>query len=156
MDGSDVRTVISLNSASNIDYAFVFTLDHSRQLLYWVNHNIDSCYYSIESSSANDGSERTVHSTPSFGCHYPDKQAIDFFRGVIYYSRDIEDYLLSHHHTSTVFKIMVEHTPNITTNFVYVRQYVCHISNIKVYAGIKVISPERQLQGSIPAYNLKA
>ena len=146
MDGRDVKIVISLNSS--IDYAFTFTLDYSQQLLYWIYYNIESCFYRIESSSVNGGSERkTIHSTfPD--CHYSDKPAIaiDFFKGAVYYSSNMEDVYryYSRYSDHTVFKITVEHTPK-TTFFSYIRQYVCHVLN--TYSGIKIISPERQLQG---------
>ena len=148
MDGRDVKTVTSLNSS--IDYAFTFTLDYSQQLLFWIYYNIESstCFYRIESSSVSGGSEqRTIHST-FLDCHYSYKPAIaiDFFKGAVYYSSNMEDVYryYSRYSDHTVFKITVEHTPK-TTFFPYIRQYVCHVLNM--YSGIKIISPERQLQG---------
>ena len=145
LDGRDVKTVISLNS-STIDYAFTFTLDYSQQLLYWIYY--ESCYYRIESSSVNGDSERRtiIHGTFSLGCHYGDKPAIaiDFFKGAVYYSSDMEDVYRSRYTDHTIFKITVEHTQK-RTSFSYIRQYVCHFLNM--YSGIKIISPERQLQG---------
>ena len=148
MDGRDVKTVISLNSS--IDYAFTFTLDYSQQLLYWICYNIESCYYRIESLSVNGGSERrTIHDMFSPRCHYGDKPAIaiDFFKGAVYYLSNMEDVYYryySGYSDHTIFKITVEHPPKIT-NFSYIRQYICHFLN--TYSGIKIISPERQLQG---------
>ena len=146
MDGSGVRMVVSLHNA-DVDYASIFTLDYSQQLLYWINHN-DSCYFNIESSSVDGFRRRTVHSTSSLGCHQ-DKQAMDYFKGAIYvYYKDNNMY---YRHSHNIYKIMVEYTPKIT-RFSYIGQYVCQFSNL--HSGIKVISPERQLQGN--NYTLKA
>ena len=138
MDGSGETTVVLLNNP-NIDYTFVFTMDYSRQMLYWMNGS-NSCYYTnyIESSSINGSGRRTFYDTShhytSYLCYYGyyrRTQAIDFFGGAIYsYSR----YLV---------KTEVElHSFNII-HFNYVNNYMCGSS----YTGMKVISPERQLQG---------
>ena len=137
MDGSGVGTVVSLNNV----YTFVFTLDYSQQMLYWMNSR-DSCYYTnyIESSSINGSGRRKFYDTShrnSYLCHYGyyhRTQAIDFFGGAIYsYSRRY----------NVLIKTEVElHSFNIT-HFNYVNYYMCGPS----YTGMKVISSERQLQG---------
>lgn len=139
MDGSGVRTVVLLSN-TNVVYTFVFTLDYSQQMLYWINGS-DNCYYSyyMESSSG-DGSGRSIaydtsyHSNPCY-YGYHQTQAIDFFRGAVYsYSKS----------RRRIYKTVVEHTPNIYT-FDSVSNYMCYSSY--VYSGIKVISPEHQQQG---------
>ena len=142
MDGSSVRTVVSLNSANNA-YLFVFTLDHSRQMLYWVNGS-SNCYYTnyIESSRV-DGSGRTVHNTSMIGgCsygYYYQSQTIDFFRGAVYsYSRYYRNIL-----KATSLETAVPQ--NIW--FSYVSNYMCSSSSY-IYSGMKVVNPEHQLQGT--------
>ena len=154
MDGSDIREVISLNSTITDYTSFIFTLDYSQQLLYWIYHT-NGCYYTIESSSTNDvGSEKTVlnYSTFSRGCHYRDKQAIDFFRGALYHNFiTYFGYTTSRRH-QTIFKITAEETPKIT-RFNYTWRYICHVESrfSNMYSGIKVISPDHQLQGIHPS-----
>ncbi len=140
MDGSGVRTVVLLSN-TNVVYTFVFTLDYSQQMLYWINGS-DNCYYShyIESSSV-DGSGRRIaydtsyHGNPCYYGYYHQTQAIDFFRGAVYsYSKS----------RRRIYKTVVEHTPNIYT-FDSVGNYMCSVSYM--YSGMKVISPECQQQG---------
>ena len=140
MDGSGVGTVVLLNNTNTV-HIFVFTLDYSQQMLYWMNGS-DSCYYTdyIESSKV-DGSGRKITYGPSgnsnrcYYGYYRRTQAIDFFGGAIYsYSRSYSD----------IFKTEVGNVLNIT-NFPYVSYYMCQSSY--VYSGMKVISHERQPQG---------
>ncbi len=143
MDGSGIETVVLLNN-TYIVHTFAFTLDYSQQRLYWMNSS-DSCYYTnyIESSRV-DGSGRRIAYDPSNsrygsnGCYYGyyrQTQAIDFFGGAIYlYSRRNYD----------IIKTEVGNVLNIT-RFHYVSNYMCQSSYM--YPVLKVISPERQLQG---------
>ena len=138
MDGSGVGTVVPLYSA-NDDYTFPFTLDYSQQMLYWVNSS-SSCYYTIETASI-DGSGRRIiykNNVSMFGSctnnsYYHYSQAIDFFGGAVY------TYLRYH---KDIVKTVVENTPKIVT-YDNVNWYVCN----STYTAMKVISPERQLQG---------
>ena len=142
MDGSGVRTVVSLYYSTDDTNAFLFTIDYSEQMLYWWNDS-NSCNYTsyIETSNI-DGSDRRIiynaltmdngSCTNSSHYHYP--QGIDFFGGAIYtYSR----------HHKIIFKAVVENTPKIVT-YNNVNWYMC---NSTQYTAMKVISPERQLQG---------
>ena len=137
MDGSGVETVVLLINA-NIVHTFVFTLDYSQQMLYWMNSS-DNCNYTnyIESSNV-DGSGRRIAYDPSshnrcYYGYYRQTQAIDFFGGTIYsYSG----------RSSRIIKTEMGNVLNIT-NFPYVGNYMCQSS----YSGMKVISPEHQLQG---------
>ena len=140
MDGSGVGTVVLLNNTNTV-HIFVFTLDYSQQMLYWMNSS-DSCYYTdhIESSKV-DGSGRRIAYGPSgnsnrcYYGYYHRTQAIDFFGGAIYsYSR-----------YSIIFKTEVGNVLNITNRFSYVSNYMCGSSYM--YSGMKVISRERQPQG---------
>ena len=136
MDGSSEGTVVSLYNA-NVDYIFVFTLDYSQQMLYWMNSS-DSCYY-IESSSVDGSGRRIVYNTSRPGScsnsSYRYSQAIDFFRGAVYsYSR----------HRGDIVKTVVEHTYKII-RYSHVSRYIC--PSLYTYSGMKVISPQRQLQG---------
>ena len=130
MDGSGVGTVVSLNNV----YTFVFTLDYSQQMLYWINSS-DNCYYNNMESSSVNGSGRRITFYPgphnNYFCFFR-TQAIDFFGGAIYsYSRYYID------------KTEVELHPFNVMRFYYVNNYRCGSS----YSGMKVISPKRQLQG---------
>ena len=139
MDGSGIETVVLLNNA-NIVHTFVFTLDYSQQMLYWMNGS-NNCYFTnyIESSNV-DGSGRIAYDPSSninvcYHGYYRRTQAIDFFEGAIYsYSRYYND----------IIKTEVGNVLNIT-NFPYVDHYMCQSSCM--YSGMKVISPEHQLQG---------
>ena len=144
MDGSDDRIAVTLNNAI-VDYTFIFTLDYSQQMLYWMNSSDDYLYTSYIEGARVDGSGRIFHcdnTTASLGsCShggYSLSQAIDFFRGAIYsYSK----------HQFSIFKTVLEHTPQITTMFDRIGWYMCYSPRITVYTGMKVISSERQLQG---------
>ena len=144
MDGSGVQTVVLLSN-TNIVHTFIFTLDYSQQMLYWMNGS-DNCYYTnYIGSSTVDGSGRRIAHDPSSNyyssnrCYYGycrRTQAIDVFGGAIYsYSR--------RHYE--IIKTKVGDVLNIT-RFLYVRNYMCQSSSY-MYSGIKVISPEHQLQG---------
>ena len=146
MDGSDDRIVVTLNNTI-VDYTFVFTLDYSQQMLYWMNSS-DNCRYTnyIEGARVDGSGRRIVHNTTaSLGsCSYDGyylSQAIDFFRGAVY---SYSGYLFS------IFKTVLEHTPQITRMFDRISWYMCYSPHITVYTGMKVISSERQLQGIIP------
>ena len=145
MDGSNVETVVLLNNINTV-HIFIFTLDYSQQMLYWMNssdnHNCHDTNY-LESSKV-DGSGRSIAYDPSrsyYGCYYGyylRTQAIDFFGGAIYsYSR----------YYSGIFKTKVGpgNVLNITY-FPYVHYYMCQSSSY-MYSGMKVISHERQPQG---------
>ena len=140
MDGSRIGTAVLLNNA-NVVNTFVFTLDYSQQMLYWMNSS-DNCHHTnyLESSKV-DGSGRSIAYDPSRnyrGCYYGyyrGTQAIDFFGGAIY--------SYSGHHREIV-KTEVNHAlNNIVTNFDYVDSYMCQ----SLYSGMKVISSERQRPG---------
>ena len=143
MDGTGVGTVVLLNNTNTV-HIFVFTLDYSQQVLYWMNGSTN-CYYTnyLESSKV-DGSRRTImydHDPSRYsssGCYYGyyrQTQAIDFFGGAIYsYSRYYRE----------IIKTEVGNVLNIT-NFPYVDYYMCQSSYM--YSGMKVISHERQPQG---------
>ena len=140
MDGTGVGTVILLSNTNTVHILFVFTLDYSQQMLYWMNGS-DSCFYTdYIGSSKVDGSERKITYGPSgninhcYYGYYRRTQAIDFFGGAVYsYSR-----------YSNIFKTEVGNVLNIT-NFPYVSNYMCQSSYI--YSGMKIINHERQPQG---------
>ena len=139
MDGSSVGTVVSLHKTDdNYTNAFLFTIDYSQQMLYWWNDS-NSCNYTsyIETSNINGSGRRIIYnaSTMDGRCTnngYP--QAIDFFRGAIYTYPG---------HRRDIFKAVVENAPKIVT-YNNINWYMC---NSTYYAVMKVISPERQLQG---------
>ncbi len=146
MDGSDIRIVAFLNNAN--DYTFLFTLDYSQQILYWIkSSNSSSCNINntdyLESSRV-DGSKRRIVVRP-LDCYYHGSQAIDSFGGVIYsYSR----------HSRKIFKTVAESVSNITS-FSYINHFMgCNSFGPRYgcmcnsQTGIKVISLERQPQGS--------
>ena len=123
MDGSGVGTVVLLNN-TNIVHIFVFTLDYSQQMLYWMNGS-NSCYYTdyIETSKV-DGSGRKIAYDPSgnsnrcYYGYYHGTQAIDFFGGAIYsYSR----------YHNRIIKTVVGNVLNITY-FPYISNYMCRSS----------------------------
>lgn len=140
MDGSGVGTVVTLYSA-NDDYIFSFTLDYSQQMLYWVNSS-SSCYYTnyIETTSITDSGRRIIYNTSMLGSctnnsYYRYSQAIDFFGGAVYtYSRYHKD----------IFKaVVVTFNTHKIVRYNDVNWYMCN----STYTAMKVISPERQLQG---------
>lgn len=131
MDGGGARIVAFLNDT------FLFTLDYSQQILYWIElSNSSNCTDFMESSRA-DGSERRTVYKPR-DCSYYHSQAIEFFRGAIYsYS--------SYHRN--IFKTLVKSEPNIT-NFTYISYFMCRSwYKSMCNSGMKVISLERQLKG---------
>ena len=133
MDGSGVETVISLWNVNT----FLFTLDFSQQMLYWVNDS-DICNHTnfIGRSSVNGYSGIRVDYDTSNSCYYRRTQAIDFFGGAIY------TYSVQHR---KIFKSVVQHVLNITS-FAYVDKYMSY-SSYYMYSGMKIISSKRQLQG---------
>ena len=141
MDGSGVQTVVLLSN-TNIVHTFIFTLDYSQQMLYWMNGS-DNCYYTnYIGSSRVDGSGRRIAYDPSsnnnhcYYGYYHQTQAIDFFGGAIYsYSR----------YRYEIIKTKVGDILNIT-RFPYMNNYMCQSSSY-MYSGMKVITSERQLQG---------
>ena len=140
MDGSGVGTIVTLYSA-NDSYTFLFTLDYSQQMLYWVNTS-SSCYYTnyIGTTSNTGTGRRIIYNTSMLGSctnnsYYRYSQAIDFFGGAVYtYSRYHKD----------IFKAVVItfNTPKIV-GYNNINWYMCN----STYTAMKVISPERQLQG---------
>ena len=142
MDGSGVGTVVLLNNIEVV-HTFAFTLDYSQQMLYWMNSS-NNCYYTIYiGSSSVDSSGRRISYDPysnvnyCYYGYYLQTQAIDFFGGAIY-SYSSRDYY-------QIIKTKVGNILNIT-HFPYVSNYMCR-SSPYMYSGMKVISPERQLQG---------
>ena len=133
MDGSGVETVISLWNVNT----FLFTLDFSQQMLYWVNDS-DICNHTnyIGRSSVNGYSGIRLDYDTSNSCYYRRTQAIDFFGGAIY------TYSVQHR---KIFKSVVQHVLNITS-FSYVDKYMSY-SSYYMYSGMKIISSKRQLQG---------
>ena len=139
MDGSHITTAVLLNT--NVINTFVFTLDYSQQMLYWMNSS-DNCHHTnyLESSRV-DGSGRSIAYDPSrnhFGCYYGyyrGTQAIDFFGGAIY--------SFSRRHFQIIKTEMNHPLNNIITNFASVGGYMCQ----SLYLGMKVISSERQRPG---------
>ena len=141
MDGTGVGTIALLNNTNTV-HIFVFTLDYSQQMLYWMNGS-DSCNHTnyLESSKV-EGSGRSITYDPSRhyrGCYngyYRRTQAIDIFGGAIYsYSRHHRDIVKTE--VGNVFSI---------SDFPYVSNYMCE-SSYYLYSGMKIISHERQLQG---------
>ena len=129
MDGSGERTIID-----DLNYTFVFTLDHSQQVLYWMDSSTTCNYntnYTLESSNVN-GFGRSTHSLGSCCRHYYcHSQAIDFFGGAVYsYSGYFGD----------IFQTVVNDTPII---YRYDGYYMCSSS----HTGMKVISHQQQVQG---------
>jgi hypothetical protein len=139
MNGSGVGTVVLLNNA-NVVNTFVFTLDYSQQMLYWMNSS-DSCFCInyLESSRVN-GSGRRIAYVPSSDCYFNcQTQAIDFFGGAIYSnSRKYYGILLFKTEVANVTKV---------ARFSHVSNYTCQ-SLLYMYSGMKVlISRKRQPQG---------
>ena len=138
MDGSGDETV-TLMYSTRLNYTFVFTLDHSQQVLYWMNGS-SSCYYTnyIESSNVNGLERKIVHSTSRLGScsasYYLYSQGIDFFGGAVY--------SYSGYHNDIV-KTVVDGTPTVF-RYEYINYYMCY----SIYTGMKVISCQRQLQGA--------
>ena len=71
MDGSRIGTAVLLNA--NVVNTFVFTMDYSQQMFYWMNSS-DNCHHTnyLESSKI-DGSGRSIAYDPSFNysdCYY--------------------------------------------------------------------------------------
>jgi hypothetical protein len=143
MDGSSVGTVVTLHSTG--DNPFLFTIDYSQQMLYWMNsvYYSSSCNYInyIETSNI-DGSGIYSESistliignctNDSYVYDSSHSQAIDFFGGAVYtYSRGI-------------FQAVVVDAQTIVT-YDSINWYMCNSTN---YTALKVISPKRQLQGS--------
>ena len=139
MDGSGSRIVISSGYAGSNTYDLVFTLDHSQQVLYWINGTrYNHCYLQ---RSNTDGSNRSIVRNAtrySGGCsyyyyrYYSTQSDIDFFCGAVYTYSPYYRYIQI---TNT------EGRPYITT-FSY-RSYIC---SQRSFHGIKVISRQRQLQ----------
>ena len=127
MDGSGASTVL------NITNTFVFTMDYSQQVLYWIidnGHGCNSNEQHIIGYSNVDGSERNqiVVTSNCFLFGYP--CAIDFFGGALY-SFSINYY--------RIFKTLLgEETTTFTFDGGYMSQ--CSFS----YRGMKVISDQRQ------------
>ena len=131
MNGSGASTVL------NITGTFVFTIDYTQQVFYWIIRNW-RCNNNIIGHANIDGSERreiVVRSdtscSNSFGYN---PQAIDFFGGALY---SFSNY------NNKLFKIELE---GETTVFTFDGNYLsCRI----LYTGMKVISLQRQQQGIV-------
>ena len=128
MDGSFYNTVLNTTSSY---YKLVFTMDRSKQVLYWINGS-RSCL--LESSNT-DGSNRSIvyNATRYSGScyrYYYTSQAMDVFGGAVYtYSQ----------YYRRIYKTNSEGRPYITGMYT---NYVCGSS----YRGMKVVSRQRQLQ----------
>ena len=126
MDGSGIRTVVSLYNAI-FDYTFVFTLDYSQQMLYWMNGS-NSCSYDthhIGSANSDGSGKRILYSYYA----YCSSIAIDFFGGAVY-SRNLNN----------IYKTEVD---SIAKFVDFINYHGCS----STYTGMKVISRQRQLQG---------
>ena len=129
MDGSFNSTVLNTTSL------LVFTLDRSKQVLYWIQGR-HSCY--LESSNT-DGSNRSiVYNTTrnDGGCngyYYMDSnyfQAMDFFGGAVY--------TFSPSYNRYIYKTATEGISNVN--------YMHYSCNSYTALGMKVISRQRQIQ----------
>ena len=135
MDGDFKRTVLNTTSSNS---KIAFTLDRSKQVLYWIRGR-HSCL--LESSNT-DGSNRTVvyNATRYYGgCNsyyymYSAAQAMDYFGGAVF---------TYNYRYRYIYKTTAEGRPYITrTNYM---RYICRSS----YRGMKVISRQRQLQSRL-------
>lgn len=136
MDGSGASAVLSI---SNV---FVFTIDHTQQLLYWIINNGFGCRNDHVMGYSNvDGSGRgqTVVNSNCFLFGY-NPQAIDFFRGTLY------SYSGNYHFR--IFKTIPE---GETITFRFDGNYMSECPS--PYTGMKVISDQRQLQGYCIYFN---
>lgn len=131
MDGSGASTMLNITSE------FVFTIDYTQQILYWIVNNGNGCNNNnhIIGHSNVDGFERgqTVITSYCFLFGY-NLQAIDFYKGTLYsYSGD---------YYFKIFKILQEEEiATIEFDGNYMSEYPSS------YTGMKVISDQRQLQG---------
>ena len=137
MDGSGASTVLSITNV------FVFTIDYTQQILYWII-NSDVVYrcsnneQHIIGYSNVDGSGRgqTVITSNCFLFGY-NPQAIDFFRGSLY------SYSGNYHFK--IFKTNSIQEERETITFSFDGNYMSECSSS--YTGMKVISDQRQQQG---------
>lgn len=133
MDGSFNSTV--LNSTSSY-YKLAFTLDRSKQVLYWIR-GPRSCF--LESSNTDGTNRSIVYNATRYDGRCSDYyymysyyfQSMDFFGGAVY--------TYSPYSNRVVYKTTTEGRSYIT-NVIYLN-YVC--SSI---SEIKVVSRQRQLQ----------
>ena len=144
MDGSTNSIIINDNYRNY--YKLAFTLDRSKQVLYWINGTRRICYLQ---GSNTDGSNRSVvyNATRSNGrCstyyyHSSYVPAIDFFGGAVY--TYIRSYRYNH--------IRVTNTEGrpYSTSYSYTG-YTCGDNN----SGMKVISRQHQLQSTCVFNNI--
>ena len=141
MDGSGSSIIVINNGYVGSTYDLVFTLDHSQQVLYWINGTrFNHCY--LQRSNSDGSNQSIVFNATAYysgGCsyyyhHYYSTQLdMDFFGGAVYtyysYYGDIQA-------TNT------EGIPYVRTINSY-RSYIC---NQRSFHGFKVISRQRQLQ----------
>ena len=136
MDGSSSSIVINSGYVGS-SYDLVFTLDHSQQVLYWINGTrYNHCYLQ---RSNTDGSNRSIvfNATEHYsgGCshyyhrYYSTQLDMDFFGGAVYTHSYYGD-------------IQATNTEGIRTINSY-RSYLC---NQQSFHGFKVISSQRQLR----------
>ena len=134
MDGSGSSIVIH-NGYARSTYNLVFTLDHSQQVLYWINGTrYNYCY--LQKSNIDGSNQSIVYKT---GCsnyynhYYATQLDMDFFGGAVY---TYSSYFGNIRATNT------EGRPSIRSINSY-RGYIC---NQQSFRGFKVISRQRQLQ----------
>lgn len=125
MDGNSNTIIL------NYTYHIAFALDYVQQVLYWMR--FDSC--TLESLSSVDGTRRRSY---EFRCD-PSRYtvSIDFLRGAIYsYSY------------KTIAKIVIptEDRPIDVSSYSFLSNHMS--SSYSLYTRLKVISYERQKQGT--------
>ena len=146
MDGSGSSIVIN-NGYAGSTYDLVFTLDHSQQVLYWINGTRNSHCYLQRSNT--DGSNQSIvfnatrysggcshyynHTQADYHHYYSTQPDMDFFGGAVYTYYPYYGYIQT---TNT------EGRPYVNTINSY-RSYIC---NLRSFHGFKVISRQRQLQ----------
>ena len=133
MDGHSSSTVLNTTASY---YKLVFTLDRSKQVLYWINGS-RSCL--LESSNTNGSNRSIVYNATRYdgNCYnryyymHSASQAMDFFGGTVYtYSQ----------YNRRIYKTSAEGRPYIS--WMNYMSYVCGSS----FNGMKVVSRQRQLQ----------
>ena len=136
MDGSSNSTVLNTTSSY---YKLAFTLDRSKQVLYWIS-GPRSCY--LESSNTNGSNRSIVYNATRYDGRCNDYyymysyyfQSMDFFGGAVYtYSPYANRYI---YRTTT-------DTRSYITNINFYMSYVCNSYSVQE---MKVVSRQRQLQ----------
>ena len=137
MDGSSNSTVLS---STYYNDKLVFTLDRSKQVLYWIS-GLQSCY--LERSNSDGTNRSIVYNTRYhrgrcnnyYFMRSPYFQAMDFFGGAVY--------TYSPHYNRHIYKTTVEGRSYITS---INNNYMSYICSSYLAQGMKVISRQRQLQ----------